>query len=405
MAGFDIGRFLMAFGPGVTDTTNAYVGARRQAQEDELRKRQIAQQMALVEQSLQRGGMELEDAQRGRQMRQQGEQALDQYLAGEQDTAATLSGLSFAPGVREQAAQTQLMPGKYEALPSRPLMDQQQKLGLLRFAPYSKQVESVLGGVGEMQKREDSLADTRMNQQFQTGERVGRQEYGTSEREAGQEFQAQQNALNRQYNERMTEQKTSEKMTKEDKNLSKIDTTLRNDFDVKNSTKQLQYAASVKKLLSTENPVANDASRTQIARLSGEVGVLTDRDVARFGGRQDAVSKVKRMGKKIMTGKLTMQDRKDLREVAELFELSAQEKLNNRLMNLAQGQSEAYGVPIDRIMPLVNAYGTMQDMGQEQSQAIPDTVIQQAQEAINDPDAPEEIKSKAREILSNAGRL
>ena len=120
--------------------------------------------------------------------------------------------------------------------------------------------------------------------------------------------------------------------------------------------KQLQYAQNARSLLESGNPIAEQASRTQIARLSGEVGVLTDADVNRFGGKQSVAAKLQQAGKKLLTGELTKENRELLITVARRFEEAAKMGLNNRLLTLAQGQSAAYRVDVNNIMPLVTAY-------------------------------------------------
>lgn len=145
--------------------------------------------------------------------------------------------------------------------------------------------------------------------------------------------------------------------TKEDRALVQIDKTLRNDYVVKQRTEQLQYAKNTLDLLNSDNPVANQASKTQLARLSGEVGVLTDKDTERFGGSKAVLAKIGQATKEAMTGRLSNENKKFLTDLAETFHEAARRSLNERLGELAQGQSEAFEVPIERITPLVNAYG------------------------------------------------
>lgn len=147
------------------------------------------------------------------------------------------------------------------------------------------------------------------------------------------------------------------KPDKVDKTLVQIDKTLRSDYIVKQRTTQLQYAQNTLDLLNSENPVANAAARTQIARLSGEVGVLTDRDIARFGGSEAFTSKLNQAIEKAMSGRLTKENKAFLIDVAATFKSASETSLNDRLVELAQGQSDAFEVPIDRIAPLINAYG------------------------------------------------
>jgi hypothetical protein len=158
-------------------------------------------------------------------------------------------------------------------------------------------------------------------------------------------------------NERVAALNAQNKATKEDRALVQIDKTLRNDYVVKQRTEQLQYAQNTLDLLKSDNPVANQASKTQLARLSGEVGVLTDKDTERFGGSKAVVTKIEQALKEAATGKLSEKNKSFLTDLATTFYTAAQNSLNSRLNELASGQSEAFNVPIERISPLVNAYG------------------------------------------------
>lgn len=144
----------------------------------------------------------------------------------------------------------------------------------------------------------------------------------------------------------------------ENKYLIQIDKTLRNDYLVKQRSEQLQYAANTLALLHSDNPVANQAAKTQLARLAGEVGVLTDRDVERFGGSKALLSKLNQAIAETTTGKLSKENKAFLTDVADSFYKAAQNSLNDRLDIIAAGQSEAFNVPIDRIKPLVAAYSS-----------------------------------------------
>lgn len=156
--------------------------------------------------------------------------------------------------------------------------------------------------------------------------------------------------------ERIAATKSSEKTSKEDRALIQIDKTLRNDFLVKQRSEQLQYASNTLALLNSGNPVSNQAAKTQLARLSGEVGVLTDRDVERFGGSKALLAKMNQKVTEMTTGKLSKENQAFLVDVATAFYTAAQRSLNDRLNVLAEGQADAFEVPIDRIRPLINAY-------------------------------------------------
>jgi hypothetical protein len=172
--------------------------------------------------------------------------------------------------------------------------------------------------------------------------------------------------------ERIDATKSSEKTSKEDRALIQIDKTLRNDFLVKQRSEQLQYASNTLALLNSGNPVSNQAAKTQLARLSGEVGVLTDRDVERFGGSKALLAKMNQKVTEMTTGKLSKENQAFLVDVATAFYTAAQRSLNERLNIIATGQSEAFDVPLDRITPLVNSY-SISEVGSGNTATVPST--------------------------------
>lgn len=85
---------------------------------------------------------------------------------------------------------------------------------------------------------------------------------------------------------------------------------------------RLGAADSADELLRINNPISGEAAKTAVARLSGEVGALTDSDVNRFGGSKALSDKLSSIGKQAYDGKLTAENRQYLSEVVGAYRKS-----------------------------------------------------------------------------------
>ena len=92
--------------------------------------------------------------------------------------------------------------------------------------------------------------------------------------------------------------------------------------DTKKLTERQQYADSAQETLNLAkngNPISAEAAKTQIARLAGEVGVLTDRDVERFGGSKAITARVAQAAQQAQDGTLTEENAKYLQGIVDAF--------------------------------------------------------------------------------------
>jgi len=100
--------------------------------------------------------------------------------------------------------------------------------------------------------------------------------------------------------------------------------------------KALEAGQNATRLLGLNNPVADEASKTQLARVAGEVGNLTEQDIARFGGSRALAARATQLAKTLQTGTLTAANRTLLQEISGVFERSQRDAFDvevNRFVN------------------------------------------------------------------------
>lgn len=111
----------------------------------------------------------------------------------------------------------------------------------------------------------------------------------------------------------------------------------------------LQDAVAADSLLlaaNSGNPIAANAARTKLARMSGEVGALSDTDLAAYGGSPALKSRAKRFANlQKTTVPLTKPEIAQLQEIVNIFEKSARMNMNNSVSGLEADFLQMGGVP------------------------------------------------------------
>lgn len=92
------------------------------------------------------------------------------------------------------------------------------------------------------------------------------------------------------------------------------------------------------------NPVAAEAVKSMLARASGEVGAMTDQDIARFGGSRALAARATQAAAQLATGRLTEENRRFMTQVAEAMQRSADTALASRAKTLAKSRAKASGI-------------------------------------------------------------
>ena len=146
---------------------------------------------------------------------------------------------------------------------------------------------------------------------------------------------------------------------KQQKDLNEIVKSFRATDAYKKPLAALQDAASVDELLNqanSGNAVSANAARTKLARMSGEVGALSDRDLAAYGGSPAYRARAKRFANLQRTMvPLTPEDIAQLKEIAKIFENSARFNMNNSIAGLEQDFVQMGG-PLGAVQTKMNAY-------------------------------------------------
>ena len=101
----------------------------------------------------------------------------------------------------------------------------------------------------------------------------------------------------------------------------------------------LNQANRAKQLLATNNPISAAVVTRALARMSGEVGVMTDKDVESFAGSKALTAQAKQLLEQASTGKLTPENREFMLEIIETMEKVESNILEKR----GQQYSEQFG--------------------------------------------------------------
>lgn len=140
--------------------------------------------------------------------------------------------------------------------------------------------------------------------------------------------------------------KDKEETRKQEKAQSAV-RNIKKDFDsnIKDNRKRLEAADNALVLLSQDRPISEEVVKTQLARLAGEVGNLTEQDLARFGGSKDLVSRGRQLLTTLATGKLTPENKKQLIGIAKAFRKVVVAKIR------AEGKRQIEGATVQGAAP------------------------------------------------------
>lgn len=103
-----------------------------------------------------------------------------------------------------------------------------------------------------------------------------------------------------------------------------------------------EFSQLIKDAANGNNPIAQTAIPTLMARASGEVGNLSEADKRPFGGSQAIVERVKRIFEEASTGKNTPENLKYINELADTFQAAGVRKKNSLARERAKQYSRVY---------------------------------------------------------------
>lgn len=140
------------------------------------------------------------------------------------------------------------------------------------------------------------------------------------------------------------EAKKEKALDQKEKILTRAVEKYNSDPELKELNKRKTSALAAKQLLSLDNPIAGEAAKTAIARLSGEVGNLSDTDRASFGGSKAWNSRVEQLEEQAFSGELTPENKQFLQQVVAAFETSINSSIGSRSKALARQFSKINNV-------------------------------------------------------------
>lgn len=115
-------------------------------------------------------------------------------------------------------------------------------------------------------------------------------------------------------------------------NINNLITDIPKDEDMKRARQALFSANAIKNLIRSDTQLTPQALKTQIPRLMGEVGNLTQQEQAAWTGDPRIVAKVNRfIETNIFTGKLREEDKKLFIELIDTLENAHKQKINQTL--------------------------------------------------------------------------
>lgn len=129
------------------------------------------------------------------------------------------------------------------------------------------------------------------------------------------------------------------------KNISGLLDRFNADPSVKKSQQSLDSANMIRDLAISGNPIGASAIPTYSARMSGEVGNLSEADKKPFGGSQAVIKKVEAALKQMATGRLSDDNKRFIIELSEIVEKRAGKNLDNlaRVRAKQYSRVEGYG--------------------------------------------------------------
>jgi hypothetical protein len=107
-------------------------------------------------------------------------------------------------------------------------------------------------------------------------------------------------------------------------------------------------------LINSKNPIAKPTVQRLLARISGEVGRLTDQDVQAFGGSQAIMSRVEQFFSTAATGQFSEENVKYIRQLMDVMRVKNIEGLEKRKIKFKNQFSNVLKKDIDTIEQLID---------------------------------------------------
>lgn len=113
---------------------------------------------------------------------------------------------------------------------------------------------------------------------------------------------------------------------------------------VKKAFQSLDAAGDIRNFIDSGNPIAAGAIPTYSARMSGEVGNLSEADKRPFGGSRAILQRIDQSLKQMADGTLTDDNRKFMAEFTDIVNKRSYEKIHSEAVNTSRQKKGFYGM-------------------------------------------------------------
>ena len=127
-----------------------------------------------------------------------------------------------------------------------------------------------------------------------------------------------------------------------------------NDAMVKKNRQAIDAATTIRDLISSKNPIAANAIPTYMARLSGEVGNLSEPDKKPFGSTQQIDEKLKQITNYWMKGQLTPENANYLNALVDTIERTNVSNMDRTARRMANQYGAVQGKDPNEIYKTIN---------------------------------------------------
>jgi hypothetical protein len=118
---------------------------------------------------------------------------------------------------------------------------------------------------------------------------------------------------------------------KQEEYATKFRTDLKRNKTYEKAAATFGEVSKAKEFLISGNPLGHAAIKRAMARMSGEVGVLTEKDVSDFGGSQAIKHRLNQLKETSVNGLLTKENKKYLLDLTERFEAAAKKNMGTAI--------------------------------------------------------------------------
>lgn len=236
------------------------------------------------------------------------------------------------------------------------------------FKRYTLGVQSKIQA--DRLKQQDRLTQERLALQRELGEaRLDQDKQRLASEES--RFVRGEEGRERRFQEGLEVRKKGQDLAETDRTI-KRQTNLQDQYNkdkvVVDALKGLAAADAVEGLLNSNTPISDEAAKSQMARLSGEVGVLTDKDVERFGGSKAWKAQVQQSIERAKNGRLSAENKKYLYEAVRILRKVRQDSLAKRKAVIAKQGAKRLNIDVKEARDLIEPGGDddLTDLGFEE---------------------------------------